>query len=254
MPIIAIAASILAALPSCFPGQAPSPVNTAPGSKGWALTVYYTAVDFYHAGPGQQVRGCLQLDCAGGQADLGSHPNDFVKAVRDEGTGRITVGPNAGRYLNWSVDVGFWLDTSPRDARGGVLMPWISAAADPSVAFGTRFVVLDCGVDDSTLKDGDIPPNTCARIKAANWRVVDRFSSPHVGRHLDLYIGEENEPNFVNSSPLLISTTNAVTSLAGIAYRGSSGFLAASAKSGQPPVDGVILYERAQSSTSTTES
>jgi 3D (Asp-Asp-Asp) domain-containing protein len=211
--IFAIAVSILAAFSSCSFGQAPLPIKTSAGSKGWALTVYYTAVESYHSGLEQQLQGCPELRCANGQSDLGSYADDFVTAVRDEGTGRITAGSNAGKYLNWSVDVGFWLDAAPRDARGGTLAQWTSAAADPSVAFGTQFVVLDCGVDDATLKVSDIPLGTCAKIKAANWRVVDRFSSPHVGRHLDLYIGEENEPNFVKNNPLVISTANATTSL-----------------------------------------
>src|SRR5690348_7211888 len=92
---------------------------------GWTVTVYYTAVASFHDGATERVLGCPQLECSGGSDDLGSYPASFVRAVHDEGTGRIA----AGRYLNWSVDVGYWLDSAPRDSAGGVLEPWRSAAA-----------------------------------------------------------------------------------------------------------------------------
>lgn len=202
--------------PNSNPGPPLGPGNPSAqptNSGGWMLTVYYTAVQAYHSGPPQQVRGCLQINCAHGQDNLGTYPRDFVQAVKDEGTGRITSGPNASKYLNWSIDVGYWLDSAPRDARGGALLPWISAAADPAIPFGSRFSVLDCGVDDSTKQASDVPASTCGRIQRASWRVVDRFTSPNVGKHVDLYIGEENEPNFVANSPLVISTQGAITSL-----------------------------------------
>ncbi len=167
-------------------------------SGGWELTVYYTAVEQFHDGPIHPVTGCPRLDCEAGDDDLGRYPADFVDAVRAEGTGRITSGPHAGGYLNWSHDVGYWLDTAPRDSRGEALRPFRSAAADPGVLpAGTRFRVLDCGHADDGSQP---PPSTCRRITDARWTVVDEFT-PGLGgdRHLDLYIGEETGPGFTDS-------------------------------------------------------
>jgi len=111
------------------PASSPAPTRSARRESGWTATVYYTAVQRFHTGPATRVTGCPVLDCRRGGADLGSYPGDFVKAVRDEGTGRTT----AGRYLNWSSDVGFWLDDAPRNGHGGALVPFTSAAADADV-------------------------------------------------------------------------------------------------------------------------
>jgi hypothetical protein len=157
--------------------------------SGWTVTVYYTAVASFHGGATERVTGCPRLDCDGGSDDLGTYPATFVQAVRDEGTGRV----GDGRYLNWSVDVGFWLDTAPRDSAGGVLEPWRSAAADADVlAAGTRFTITSCG--------SGAAPQVCDRLSATEWTVRDEFS-PGLGgdRHVDVYIGEETGPDFTES-------------------------------------------------------
>lgn len=166
------------------------PASTA----GWTVTVYYTAVEAYHTGAPTPVAGCPTLDCAHGSADLGTYPRDFVEAVRDEGTGRTA----SGRYLNWSHDVGFWLDSIPRDAYGHRLRPFESAAADPAVLpAGTRFTILDCGRET----DGTpIDPAVCARLRQAQWVVSDLFTPGAGGRgHIDVYLGEETGPGFTDS-------------------------------------------------------
>lgn len=160
----------------------------------WKVTVYYTAVQSFHHGAPTPVIGCASLDCAHGDALLGSYPGDFVDAVRDEGTGRITAGRYAGRYLNWSYDVGYWLDDVPRDTAGGVLRPYATAAADPEVlAPGAEFTLDDCG-------EGEVDAGVCERLRKAVWRVDDAFT-PGLGGggHLDLYIGEEDRPGFTDS-------------------------------------------------------
>src|SRR5262245_44198167 len=68
----------------------PPPAATAESGGDWQLTVYYTAVERYHGGAPQAVIGCLVLDCEHGGRYLGTYPSDFVQAVKDEGTGRIT--------------------------------------------------------------------------------------------------------------------------------------------------------------------
>ncbi|MFI6040487.1 hypothetical protein ACIA8C_02570 [Nocardia sp. NPDC051321] len=156
----------------------------------WTVTAYYTAVESYHDGPRETVHGCTDIDCADSDAQLGDLPSDFVDAVRDEGTGRITSGSNAGAYLNWSYDSGFWLDSHPRDAAGEILQPFHSAAAD-GLEPGTRLRLTDCGIFD--------PEATmiCTKFQAAEWSIGDEFipgsSGPH---HLDLYIGEETAADF----------------------------------------------------------
>jgi hypothetical protein len=161
---------------------------------GWTVTVYYTAVERFHIGWPRTVVGCPTIDCAHGAANLGRYPADFIEAVRSEGTGRTA----SGRYLNWSHDVGFWLDEAPRDAYGHVLRPFESAAADPEVLpVGTRFSIVNCGRED----DGtSIDPTVCTRLRQARWTVTDQFT-PGLGgpRHVDVYIGEETRPGFTES-------------------------------------------------------
>jgi hypothetical protein len=130
-----------------------------------------------------------------------------VQAVHDQGTGRITQGTYAGRYLNWSINVGYWLDLAPRDARGRPLEAYVSAAADPSIPYDLAFQVADCGTD--YFGSEPIPANICAELKAPRWVVRDRFTVGAVGAQFDLYIGEEDSVNFSATSPRLISAKNA---------------------------------------------
>ncbi|HEX6869887.1 MAG TPA: hypothetical protein VF163_02210, partial [Micromonosporaceae bacterium] len=120
---------------SSSPGRtspvAPSASRTTAGTAtgpliggSWQVTVYYTAVESYHTDAAVDVTGCLVLECANGNQSLGRYPQSFVQAVKDEGTGRITSGPQAGRYLNWSYDTGYWLDDAPRDSAGRELIPF----------------------------------------------------------------------------------------------------------------------------------
>jgi len=161
---------------------------------GWTVTVYYTAVAAYHDGPAQRVTGCPRLDCGPGDADagadLGTYPEGFVTAVRTEGTGRT----GDGRYLNWSVDTGYWLDTAPRDSAGGTLQPWQTAAADAdALPAGSRFLIVHCGQEE-------VDPDVCTRLRGSRWTVRDEFT-PGLGgsRHVDVYIGEETGPDFAES-------------------------------------------------------
>jgi hypothetical protein len=171
---------------SACDGDSPDPAT--PG--GWTVTVYYTAVASLHDGPAVRVTGCPQLECERGSDDLGSYPEDFVDAVRAEGTGRTANG----QYLNWSHDTGYWLDTAPRDTTGRPLVPWQSAAADPAVLpAGARFHIVHCGTER-------IDEAVCTRLRQADWTIVDEFT-PGLGgpKHLDVYIGEETGPAFTES-------------------------------------------------------
>jgi hypothetical protein len=181
-------------------------------SQGWVLTVYHTPVETFHRGAPMQVTGCAQLSCVNGQDDdLGTYPSDFIQAAKDEGTGRIASGKYAGRYLNWSIDIGYWLDDAPRDGRGQALIPWVSAAADPKVPWGTHFVIADCGVDEAQRTP--IDQTVCKQIEQAKWSVNDRFTVGSVGAQFDLYIGEEDRENFDDDSPYSITTAQAKVTL-----------------------------------------
>lgn len=194
-PLLLAALLLSAALPAC---SAEADAGTDADEAAWNVTVYYTAVESYHSGAPRTVTGCPVLDCSDGTADLGRHPADFVRAVRDEGTGRITAGEHAGAYLNWSHDTGYWLDTAPRNSHGGTLRPYRSAAADPGVlARGTRFTVRDCGTED----DGaPLDASVCAKLREAAWTIDDEFT-PGLGgdRRVDLYLGEEDRPRFTGT-------------------------------------------------------
>ena len=166
-----------------------SPAAVPSTSTGWTATVYYTAVARFHTEPAQTVTGCPVLACSHGHSDLGSYPRDFVAAVKSEGAGKIADG----KYLNWSFDTGYWLDTAARDTDGRALRPFVSAAADRDVLrAGTAFTIVHCG--------RDVAEPVCRRLTAAHWTITDEFT-PGLGgrRHVDLYIGEETGPDFTDS-------------------------------------------------------
>lgn len=181
-------------------------------SSGWRLTIYYTPVMSYYSGAPQTVTGCPTLQCSNGTTNLGTFPGDFVAQVHEEGTGKIA--PN--QYLNWSSNTGYWLDTLPRDAQGNALMPYRSAAADPSIPFGTTFKIQSCGADTTTSTPTD--SKVCAAYQWQSWEVADRFSAGAVGQHVDLYVGEQTSAtftagaNFIDASGAAITLTAPVSS------------------------------------------
>ena len=184
----------------------PTPTPT-PSSSVYTITVYYTAVESFHTDAKVNVSGCLIRDCAFGNKLIGNYPASFIKATKAEGTGRITSGVNAGKYLNWSVDVGYWLDTIPSDGYGTALVPFRTAAADDiALTRGTKFVLVAPLIqDDGTPLDAV----SAGKLLAAQWLVNDQFT-PGLGGalHLDLYIGEEDQVNFTKVSPMYLTLMN----------------------------------------------
>ena len=193
----AVAGALLTILSSGYGYSADSP--------GWLVTTYYTAVESLHGGAPKRVTGCLQLDCEDGHSDLGSYPADFVRAVHDEGAGRITSGGFAGEYLNWSAGVGYWIDTAARAADGHLLQPFRSAAAD-GLAKGTVVRLINCGHTDN----GKPPsPKVCDALSAPTWVISDEFTPGAGGNyHVDLYIGEETMPG-IDHDPLYTTLRDA---------------------------------------------
>lgn len=162
------------------------------------------------------ITGCLNVDCsAAGDPNnaLGTYPSDFVATVEAEGTGKISSGPAAGKFLNWSGSQpgsGYWLDTAARDAQGNALVPYVSAAAHPSYAFGAAFQILGCGVDSATLAPMDA--QACADFKAGKWEIRDRFENDNEVKHLDLYIGLQTTAD-MNNDPHFVDQVQAITTL-----------------------------------------
>nr|WP_255205451.1 hypothetical protein [Actinomadura sp. BRA 177] len=178
------------AAPASASASAPTEPALLGRAGGWRVTTYYTALERLYDGERKAVKGCTRFHCSHGKTPLGKYPEDFLKVVQMEGSGRITEGPQRGRYLNWSHSVGFWLDDTTRDSRGRPLKPWTSAAADKSVlARGQRFAIVGCGKDGS---DRPIEGKVCEAFQNARWTVTDLFRPGYGGEnHADVYIGEE---------------------------------------------------------------
>ena len=164
-------------------------------------------MESFHTDAAVNVSGCLIRACSFGNKLIGTYPASFIKATKTEGTGRITSGMNAGKYLNWSVDVGYWLDTIPSDGYGTALVPFRTAAADDiALTRGTKFALVAPLIQD----DGTPLDSTSAnKLLSAQWLINDQFT-PGLGGalHLDLYIGEEDRVNFTNQSPMYTTLMN----------------------------------------------
>lgn len=166
-------------------------------SSGWHITTYYTVVESYHNGSAETVTGCSARNCADGSDNLGNFPSDFVEKVKNEGAGLITSGSKAGMFLNWSFDTGYWIDTIASDSYGSQLQPFVSAAADSNVLpRNTTFKLSSCGTDNTAITTAG-----CSKLEASRWHITDQFT-PGLGgaKHIDLYIGKEDRPDFENSS------------------------------------------------------
>jgi len=171
-------------------------------SSGWRLTVYYTPVESYHGGAREAISGCQG-------ENLGSHSHDFLARIQIEGFGRLS-DPVTGRgYLGWDFGRHCWsLAAGPVGASDRPLRSWVSAAAHPSIAIGTRLVIRYCG--------SGVDSSVCDHVRAAHWVVDDRCS---IGcsnpKHLDLYIGEEDRANFEEDNPNYFEATGATVALNG---------------------------------------
>jgi hypothetical protein len=179
-------------LVGCSTSSAEPPPVVNEAQQGWEVTVYYSAVEHLHNGPIKKVVGCLQRGCDTRQEYIGYYPSDFVDAVEFLGSGLLEHGPHDGRYLNWAPKEGFWVDLVPRDSSGGILVPFVSAAASPDVlGAGSTFEVADCG----RRHDGSaVPKMTCDALSAPLWTVADEIDpEPGVdeGQQVSLFVGDE---------------------------------------------------------------
>jgi len=172
--------------------SAPGPqLVTQDGSAEWQLRLFYTATEAYYHGTPVPVTGCADLACRPGPGARGRYPRDFVTAVRAQGSGLISSGPNRGRYLEWDADRGYWLDTAPRGPAGAPLVPFVSViSSTPQLSAHTPLRVLSCGAGSRAGWAA-----VCARLRVESWSVAT-VAVPAAGRTVRLYVGSENQAGF----------------------------------------------------------
>lgn len=185
------------------PASAP-PASAAPSGQptgGWHLTVYYTPVETYHGPPLKPISDC-------GGRDLRKHSLDFLDRVRTEGFGRIGTPIQGERYVGWDFERRRWfIARTPVGVGDRPLRAWVSTAAPLTFTAGTGVRVLSCG--------SDVDVTVCERVKAAAWIVEDHCAACSDPRHLDLYIGEEDRPDFEDLSSSYFDAHGAVVALHG---------------------------------------
>jgi 3D (Asp-Asp-Asp) domain-containing protein len=184
-------------------------VDVKPASGDWTLTVYWTPVEREY--PRASLERLTSCDAA---IDLGMHDSGFVDDVAGrngkpaQGWGRVaTPLANGDEYIGW--DEGrecFVTSAAPRDAIGKELVPFVTMAGDPSVVKpGTLVHITDCGTDTGAAVD----PHVAARLTGSSWVVTDTGVT---GRHLDMYIGEQDRAEMA-ASPFYVSLEGAALQL-----------------------------------------
>ncbi|MFE2407583.1 hypothetical protein ACFXDE_04475 [Kitasatospora sp. NPDC059408] len=164
-----------------------------PTQDGYTLTVYFTPSEVYYHGPRRSIRDQV---CAG-QSLPDGYPADYLDRVGLEGFGRTARGD----YLGWDFTrhCYFATDRPPVGSHENPLVPWQSVAAN-QLSPGTRIHVVDCG--------RGLAPDTCARVKSADWRVDDLCSiGCDDAKHLDLYIGEQTAANLEDQDSYFVTTS-----------------------------------------------
>ena len=185
--------------PAAAPRASAAPSGGATG--GWHLTVYYTPVESYHGPPLKPIADCSGLA-------IGKHSLDFLDRVQVEGFGRFVTPIDGSRYLGWDFDHRCWfLARRPVGVGDRPLREWVSAAAASSFATGTGVRVMSCGSNVNEI--------VCARVRGAAWVVEDHCGGCGDPKHLDLYVGEEDRPDFEDLSPSYFDTRGAVVALLG---------------------------------------
>ena len=192
--VVVVAATLVISEPAC-----------AARMSNITATVYYTPVESYYTRNDlTTVRAWPDLRTVGPKVRMGPLPAAFVRHTKGEGTGKITSGKYAGKFLNWSYEglgpnanqQGFWIDTCPRNAYGGCLKKRVTSAAVRSLGIkrGTQFKLVTCGSEEGNP--------ACTYFKRGNWVVKDRFTTGIASdrqRQIDLYYGLQDFKGFRQS-------------------------------------------------------
>jgi len=150
---------------------------------GFLITSYWTVrEEFYHG------RKVLVRDPEG--RPLGRYREDFLRDVRREGWGKGDGEGNDGRYLGYVPGWGYIKRDKPLDANGNPLIPWKTVAGPPSIRNGTRIYILSF--------EAELKPEVEEKLLNTVFIVSDR--SPNItGKHIDIYVGEQDRENMDTS-------------------------------------------------------
>jgi len=173
-----------------LPAAASSPPQEpADGSRNWTLHLIYTAVEKYYGGVRIRVSGCPASVCTAKRVSLGTFPATFVDAVKASGSGVISTGRHANKYLDWDASVGFWLDSAARGYGAPAMKSFASArSTSPLLPLGTPLRISVCGPSAHRNAIG-----ICTRLRTARWNVVTT-GQPSAARDIWLYAGRETGP------------------------------------------------------------
>ena len=162
--------------------------------SGYLITSYWTVREEFYRGEKVPVR-----DSSGKL--LGYYRSDFLEDVMVEGWGKGDGVGNDGSYLGYDPELGFTKSLEPLDAYGSPLIPWKIVAAPPHLRKGTTIIII--GFNSSEELSEDIVD----KLLTSRFIVSDR-GADLIGRHIDIYIGEQDRAD-MNESPYALYIQNA---------------------------------------------
>ena len=162
--------------------------------SGYLITSYWTVREEFYRDEKVPVR-----DSSGKL--LGYYRSDFLEDVMVEGWGKGDGVGNDGSYLGYDPELGFTKSLEPLDAYGSPLIPWKTVAAPPHLRKGTTILII--GFNSSEELSEDIVD----KLLTSRFIVSDR-GADLIGRHIDIYIGEQDRAD-MNESPYALYIQNA---------------------------------------------
>ena len=166
--------------------------------SGYLITSYWTVKEEFYRGEKIPVK-----DSSGRL--LGYYRRDFVEDVMIEGWGKGDGVKNDGTYLGYDPELGFIKSTEPLDAYGSPLIPWKTVAASTNLRKGTIIRIV------GFIADEEVSEKVVHMLLNSEFVVSDR--SPSItGRHIDIYVGEQDRPD-MNESPYALYVKNATICL-----------------------------------------
>jgi len=165
--------------------------------SGYLITSYWTVREEFYRGEKIPVR-----DSSGKL--LGYYRSDFLEDVMVEGWGKGDGIGNDGSYLGYDPELGFIKSPEPLDAYGSPLIPWKTVAAPPHLRKGTIIIIIGFTSSEELSED------VIDKLLTSRFTVNDRGGL--TGRHIDIYIGEQDRAN-MNESPYALYIQNATICL-----------------------------------------